>query len=211
MTTPPPTTAGSSAGTPADGDLPPATLKALSDAWEAAQQPMPPEATQVSPYSFVLFFGGYTAIGGLALCGGVIAGMRSFEGTVAYEALDKLEKPTPKAEAQAMRMATRALGWGTALAFGSAGLALVGLRQAFGIRSAREFGEAVRATLQPADNWLRSSADSADSLARAIEPRVTGFYRGIDERVAGAARAWRRWWPAHDAAESSTADAGRGA
>lgn len=192
--------------------MPPATLQALADAWESAQQPMPPEATQVSPYSFALFFGAYTAIGGLALSGGVIAGMRSFEGSVAYEALDKLEKPTPKAEAQAMRMAVRALGWGTALAVGSAGLALVGLRQTFGIRSAREFGDAVRATLQPADDWLRASADSADSLVRTLEPHVTAFHRGIDERVTGAARFWRRWWPAPDAVQSSSAESGsRGA
>ena len=211
MTNQPSTAASSSTGTAADGEIPPATLKALADAWEAAQQPMPPEATQVSPYSFVLFFGAYTAIGGLCLGGGMVAGMRSFEGTVAYEALDKLEKPTPKAEAQAMRMAARALGWGTALTFGSAGLALVGLRQVFGITSARDFGNAVRATLQPADNWLRASADSADSLVYALEPRITAFCRGINEHVGGAARAWRRWLPAPDAVKTNTSDAGRGA
>ena len=54
---------------------------------------MSPEAQQSFHLPFAIFVGGYTAIGGLALGGGVVMGMRSFEGSEAYEALDKLEKP----------------------------------------------------------------------------------------------------------------------
>ena len=76
-----------------------------------------------------------------------------------YEALDKLEKPTPAAEAQASRLAVRAFGYGTALAVGTCG-AGIGLAYFCGLRSASDVGVAAKARLMPFDRWLRRCGDS---------------------------------------------------
>ena len=181
------------------------TLKALQDSWEQALKPLSEEAEQSFRFPLAIFMGGYTAIGGLALGGGVVMGMRSFEDTVAYEALDKLEKPTPRAEQQAMRMAVRALGWGTVLCWGSAGLAVLAVRQ-LGVRSAADFGDALRTRLKPADDFLVASASWANETGKRWNRNIDGF-------VASAVRGWQ-WWrprPAAEAAPASQPKADEGA
>ena len=75
-----------------DVGVSPATLASLNASWEAALRPLTAEEEASFQVPLAIFVGAYTAIGGLALGGGVIAGMRSFEGSEAYEELAKLEK-----------------------------------------------------------------------------------------------------------------------
>ena len=164
-------------------------LKQLAEAWEAAQQPMSAEAQQSIRLPIALITGSYVTIGGLALGGGIVMGFRAFEGTAAFEALDKMEKPTPAAEAQAMRMATRALGWGTLLTFGSAAVAVVAARYAFDVKSAAEFGSAMRVALSPANDWLQETSQSANAVGMRFNSAVAG--------------AWRRCFPRRPPAERS--------
>ena len=63
-----------------------------------------------------LFLFAWGSVSAIALGGGALIGVRAFEDSVAFEALDKMEAPTPKAEKDAARMAARAFGWGTAAA-----------------------------------------------------------------------------------------------
>ena len=100
-------------------------LKALSDAFEAAQQPLSAEEQLgLTSVAATIIGGSYVTIGGLALGGGIVMGMRSFEETAAFEVLEKMEKPTPAAEAQAMKLASRSFGLATLLTVGSAALTL---------------------------------------------------------------------------------------
>ena len=100
-------------------------LKALSDAFEAAQQPLSAEEQLgLTSVAATIIGGSYVTIGGLALGGGIVMGMRSFEETAAFEVLEKMEKPTAAAEAQAMKLASRSFGLATLLTVGSAALTL---------------------------------------------------------------------------------------
>ena len=67
-----------------------------------------------------LFLFAWGSVSAIALGGGALIGVRAFEDSVAFEALDKMEAPTPKAEKDAARMAARAFGWGTAAAVNTA-------------------------------------------------------------------------------------------
>ena len=61
-------------------------LKALSDAFEAAQQPLSAEEQSgLTSVAATIIGGSYVTIGGLALGGGIVMGMRSFEETAAFE------------------------------------------------------------------------------------------------------------------------------
>ena len=95
------------------------------------------------PTSFLVTWGGLCTV---SLGAGVTVGYRGFEDTAAFEALDKLEKPTAASEAMASRMAMRAFGWGTALAVGSAVAAAFAAR-AMGIKSAADVGASARSVL----------------------------------------------------------------
>ena len=110
------------------------------------------------PYAF---FVGWGAISAMALGSGVLVGYRSFEGSMAYEALDKLEKPTPASEAQASRMAVRAFGWGTLLACGSAAAVVAAARRcpATTPATARRWPRARR-------RWRRASSTPSPRAAR---------------------------------------------
>lgn len=121
-----------------------------------APQPLPKWAQQLMaelndetvvkneiPTSFLVTWGGLCTI---SLGAGVTVGYRGFENTAAFEALDKLEKPTAASEAMASRMAMRAFGWGTALAVGSAVAAAFAAR-ALGIKSAADVGTSARSVL----------------------------------------------------------------
>jgi len=152
-------------------------LQQLAEAWESAQHPMPAEAQQSLRVPFALIAGSYVTIGGLALGGGVIMGMRSFENTAAFEALEKMDKPTAAAEAQAMRLATRALGWGTLLTVGSASLAVATACYAFDVRSAADFGGQMRVKLAPANDWLSDASQSANAAGMRFNRAVVSAWR----------------------------------
>ena len=75
--------------------------------WIQALEEVPPaESSRALQTGFLVAWGSVSA---LALGAGVTVGYRGFEDTAAFEALDKMEKPTPAAEAMASRMAARRL------------------------------------------------------------------------------------------------------
>jgi hypothetical protein len=156
----------------------PAWLLALDS---APAEPAAPGAASV-PLGFML---GWGTISAMALGSGAMVGYRSFEGSAAYEALDKLEKPTPSSEAQASRMAVRAFGWGTALAFGSAALAVLAVR-AMGVHTAADVGTSVRAALGPVDAWLRSFGDRLHGIANTSQTALDGVGDSVSERWQGS-------------------------
>lgn len=101
--------------------------------WEGWQALVNEPAKQGEAGVPKLYMAAYGTVCALALGGGALAGSRSFEDTAAFEALDKLEKPTVAAERQAMRLATRAFGIATGLCAGSA-VAAVMCARAMGVR-----------------------------------------------------------------------------
>ena len=138
------------------------------------------------PTAFMAVWGGLCAV---SLGAGMTVGYRGFESTPAYEALDKMEKPTAAAEAMASRMAMRAFGWGTALCLGTAATAVAAC-QACGIRSASDVGAASRTFLVPFDAWLRARGDWMIGLG-------TAAGAGLDGMCDGAANSWRDSWLAN--------------
>ena len=155
----------------ADAELP---------AWLLELSKPVPAADREIPWAFMLVWGSISTI---ALGGGTVMGFRAFEDTVAFEALDKMEKPTPKAEKQAARMAMRAFGWGTALAVGSAA-AMVAAAQYLGIRTAADVGTTAKARLAPFDNWLQRHGDGMVTTGRDIG-------RALDVGFESAGEWWR--------------------
>ena len=135
------------------------------------------------PIPFMVVFG---SISSVALGGGAVMGFRAFEDTAAYEALDKMEKPTPAAERQASRMAMRAFGWGTALAVGSAAAA-VALAQCFGVRSAKDVATVAKERLAPFDHWLQRHGDGMVATGK-------GVGQAFDGAFDSAALWWRSSW-----------------
>ena len=92
-----------------------------------------------------LFFAAYGAICAVSLGGGALLGARSFRGSVAEEALDRLNPSTAQSEALAARTAGRAFAYGTALAFGTGALAVLAAREILGLRSAMDVRESAHA------------------------------------------------------------------
>ena len=159
-----------------------ATIDKNLPEWLRQLEATPPVSREAS-YGFMAV---WTGISGIALGGGAVLGARAFEETHAFEALDKLEKPTPAAEAQASRLAVRAFGWGTALAFGTASLA-IGLAYASGIRSAGDVGVTAKQTLDPFDRWLHARGEEILSFTGAVSRRLDGACNGV-------AQSWRASW-----------------
>jgi hypothetical protein len=135
------------------------------------------------PIAFMVTWGGVSTI---ALGGGALLGFRAFEDTAAFEALDKLEKPTPAAEKQAARMAARAFGWGTAAAVGSTAFLVLAARW-LGVRTAADVGVAAKAALAPFDAWLQRSGDGALAVGK-------GANRALDGLCDATAERWRASW-----------------
>ena len=154
----------------------------LRSALDEATRPVASSETTV-PKAFMAVWGGFCAV---SLFAGAAVGYRGFEDTAAFEALEKMEKPTPQSEAMASRYAVRAFGWGTALAVGSAAAATLAVR-ATGITSASEFGAQARVVLTPFDAWLRRQGDwligTGESAGRAL-----------DGALDGAANLWHGSW-----------------
>ena len=143
-----------------------------------------PEVDRGVPIAFMVAWG---AISTMALGSGALIGYRSFDGSVAYEALDhKLERPTPAAEAQATRLAVRALGLGTVAAFGTAGIA-VAAAYALGLRSAADVTSTAKTTLGPLDSWLRGRGNWLQSMADGSRALLDGFCDGVADR-------WQASW-----------------
>jgi hypothetical protein len=138
------------------------------------------------PTAFMAVWGGACAV---SLGAGVTVGYRGFENTAAFEALDKMEKPTAASEAMASRMAMRAFGWGTALCLGTAAT-VVAACQACGIRSAADVGTVSRAYLVPFDAWLRARGDWMIAVGAAAGA-------GLDGLCEGTARHWHSSWLAN--------------
>lgn len=135
----------------------------------------------------ILFMVGWGAISTLALGSGALIGYRSFDGSVAHEVLDhKVERPTPAAEAQAHRVAVRALGWGTVAAFGSAGLAVFAA-YALGVRSANDVTTTAKSALGPIDSFLRGRGEWLQACADGSRRLLDGFCDGIAAR-------WQSSW-----------------
>ena len=102
----------SSSAAPAPPDPPAEQLPE----WLKEALATPKQGRDVPP----LFLFAWGSVSAIALGGGALIGVRAFEDSVAFEALDKMEAPTPKAEKDAARMAARAFGWGTAAAVNAA-------------------------------------------------------------------------------------------
>ena len=149
---------------------------------ELSAQPAEPDTANV-PVTFMVLWGGFCSV---ALGGGAVVGYRAFEGSVAYEALDKLEASTPASVAAAARMAARAFGYGTALACGTAAVA-VGAAWMLGVRSATDVGTSFKARLAPFDSWLKSSGDGLIAGAQSAASSLDGWG---DQ----AAASWRDSW-----------------
>ena len=170
-------------------------LKALSDAFEAAQQPLSADEQRgLTSVAATIIGGSYVTIGGLALGGGIVMGMRSFEDTAAFEVLEKMEKPTAAAEAHAMKLATRSFGLATLLTFGSAAAAVLTARYVFDVRSAADFGRSMRTVLSPANNWLHATSEGANAVGTRFNRAAVGV--------------WQQWWPRRDAPPPSSVDLG---
>ena len=162
-------------------------LKALSDAWEAAQQPLSEDAQRgLTSTAATIIGGSYVTIGGLALGGGIVMGMRSFEDTAAFEVLEKMERPTAAAEAHAMKLTSRAFGLASLLTVGSAVSAVLVTRYVFNVRSAADFGRAMKVALSPANNWLHATSEQANAVGKGFNSWAVGVSR--------------QWWPRGDPA-----------
>ena len=135
------------------------------------------------PTAFMALWGGLCA---LSLGAGATVGYRGFESTAAFEALDKMEKPTAASEAMASRYAVRAFGWGTALCFGTAAAAVAACR-AMGIQTAADVGACSRTYLVPFDRWLRERGDWMVGLGQSCGRQLDGIFDG-------AARSWHTSW-----------------
>ena len=133
-----------------------------------------------------LFLFAWGTVSAIALGAGSLLGFRAFEDTVAFEALDKMERPTPAAEAQASRMAVRAFGWGTALAVGTAA-ASVALAHLLGVRTASDVGVTAKAYLAPFDDWLQRSGDGLIGVANSAGRAFDGAFDAVAMR-------WRDSW-----------------
>ena len=146
---------------------------------EAQQQP---SGSKAASYAVML---GWGVTSTLALGSGLVVGYRSFDGSIAYEALDhKAEKPTVAAEAQASRMAGRALGVATAMVLGSAGMAVLGLHM-MGIRSAADLGKTAKLKLEPVNDWLNVNGNALSTTADGAREALDGVCDSMAER-------WRR-------------------
>lgn len=145
---------------------------------EAHSDPTAPSSSGV-PIAFML---GWGTISTIALGSGALLGYRSFGDTVAYEALDKLDKPTPASEAQASRLAVRAFGWGTALAFGTAAAAVFLARNVLGVRTAEDVQTSARSVLEPFDRWLHRQGDLLQSIPAASNAALDGLCDSIAQR-----------------------------
>ena len=130
----------------------------------------------------VLFMVSWGSVSAMALGSGALLGYRSFEGTAAFEALDKLDKPTAASEAQASRMAMRAFGWGTALAFGSAAACVLFARTVLGLRTATDVHTAAHATLDPLDRWLHRRGKWLESLPQGANSALDGLVESVATR-----------------------------
>ena len=133
-----------------------------------------------------LFLFAWGTVSAIALGAGSLLGFRAFEDTVAFEALDKMEKPTPAAEKDAARLAARAFGWGTALAVGTAAAAVAAAHW-LGVRSASDVGTLAKAKLAPFDNWLQRQGDGATAAAASVGSALDGLFDS-------AAASWRDSW-----------------
>mmetsp|Transcript_13075 Transcript_13075/g.33525 ORF Transcript_13075/g.33525 Transcript_13075/m.33525 type:complete len:202 (+) Transcript_13075:109-714(+) len=156
------------------------------NAWiqRVEQEPMA-EINHSVPIAFMV---GWGAISTLALGSGALIGFRSFDDSVAYEVLDhKVERPSPAAEAQAHRMAVRALGWGTVCAVGTAAVAVAATYSLLGVRSAADVGDTARALLAPVDGWLKRRGDFLQATADGSRAAFDGIYEGL-------AGSWRSSW-----------------
>ena len=163
-----------------DGTQPAASAAADSlPEWLRVLDEEPADKAEV-PY---LFMFAWSSVSAMALGSGALVGYRSFDGSVAYEALDKLEKSTPSSEAAASRMAVRAFAWGTALAVGSAAAAALAA-WTLGVRSAADVGDFWRIRLAPIDDWLKTSGDWLHS-------RPEAHFGTFDSMAASLAEWWQ--------------------
>jgi len=161
--------------------------------WEAPLA-SPEMDARISRY----MFGSYAAISTLSLAGGVALGMRTFDTSAAVELIEKEggKKPTIEAEAQAMRAAVRALGWGTALSFGVAAAGVLTAKYIIGIETIAEFGRACDAALQPVNEamqargrWVHGKAVGMEASGRALGRWLGAPEYGADGKVADPPRA----------------------
>jgi hypothetical protein len=156
--------------------------------WEAPLA-SPEVDARISRY----MFGGYAGVSAVSLAGGVALGMRTFDTSGALETLEKEggKRPTLEAEAQAMRAAVRALGWGTALSFGLAAAGVLTAKYVIGIESIAEFGRACDRALQPVNGamqargrWVHDKAAQMEASGRALGRWLGAPEYGDDGRVA---------------------------
>ena len=124
----------------------------------------------------------------VSLGGGALLGARSFRGSVAEEALDRLEASTAQSEALAARTAARAFAYGTALAFGTGALAVLAAREILGLRSAADVRVAAHSRLRPVDAWLSSHGDAFVGSTGTVIARAGAAVGRWAARAAAAVR-----------------------
>lgn len=153
-------------------------LEAFLSRLDAGDQPT---ERQGSTLSFILMTG-YCGLAGLSLVGGAVIGSRSFENSAAYEALEALPAATPASEAQAMKYAVRAFGWGTALCMGTSLGCICFARTFLGIRTMEDVRLTAQARLHPLDQWLRVTGTRIEHVGRLMGAAIPDF------RVFGSAK-----------------------
>ena len=138
-----------------------------------------------------LFFAAYGAICAVSLGGGALLGARSFRGSVAEEALDRLNPSTAQSEALAARTAGRAFAYGTALAFGTGALAVLAAREILGLRSAMDVRESAHARLRPLDAWLSRHGDAFEATSKSVGAAIGSAATGLGRAVRDSTLALR--------------------
>ena len=138
-----------------------------------------------------LFFAAYGAICAVSLGGGALLGARSFRGSVAEEALDRLNPSTAQSEALAARTAGRAFAYGTALALGTGALAVLAAREILGLRSAMDVRESAHARLRPLDAWLSRHGDAFEATSKSVGAAIGSAATGLGRAVRDSTLALR--------------------
>ena len=133
----------------------------------------------------VAAFGTIVGAGSLALLGGVAVGLNTYDKDAAIEAV-KGEKPTAAAEALAMRAATRALAYGTALALGGAVASVVAARYVLHLESIDDVRSGAQASLEPVHGWLHVKGRQFESFGDSLQDlgRRAGAWLGLERRAA---------------------------
>ena len=116
--------------------------------------------------------------------GGIAVGVNTFDREAAIEAMNKADKPTTEAaEALAMRVATRALCWGTLLAISSAFASVACARFIFHIESTDDLRRRLKSSLGPVHEQLHTKGEALETMGIYLQSlgRRAGRWLGVKD------------------------------